>query len=428
MIRLIVRSKKDADALKAMLSQYLPSWGAEVVTLKGARKEKILDKIDEAIDRNKFNIVLLGREDSEVAKRLSEETPLNVIVHVVPRARLRNTRLKHMKSELDKAKAQMRAWIGWKEEVPYFEKRYPVKVEPPDDPFFAWGLWWETLGLGEASNKAFLVFKRAKGFHEIYSKGKVTAMAEIPDEGSPSVTPLGKVEGFDLKEMVELSSSFLRDLEEITVRALGPCGEAVVPWSGGKDSTAALLIAKRACKKVYAVYVNTGVDMGMNSIYIKALGKKLGVEVIEAYAPVKEGIAERGLPQREDRWCTGLKLEALERTIKELGVETVVVGDRDAESSSRSDRWAVRSWEGVGEVRAPLKLWSAAHVQAYLLWKGVPINPLYPSGFYRLGCYICPFLRGYEKELLRKVKIARLGAEEELLELFLNSQSLQSSR
>ena len=423
MIRLIVRSKKDADALRAMLENYLPSWEAEVATLKGARKEKILDKVDEVVDPNKFNIILLGREDSEIAKELSLSTPINVLVHVIPRARVRNARLKHMKAELDKAKAQMRAWISWKEEVPYFSKRYPVKVEPPDDPFFAWGLWWKTLGLGEPSSKAFLVFKRAKGFHEIYSRGKVVAMAELPDEDKPSVTPLGEVEGFDLKESVELSSTFLKELEDLTVKALGPCDEAVVPWSAGKDSTAALLIAKRACKRVYAVYVNTGVDMGMNELYVRALSKKLGVELIEAYAPVKENIAIKGLPRREERWCTGLKLEALERTIKELGVDTIIVGDRDAESSSRSDRWAERVWEGVGKVKAPLKLWSAAHVQAYLLWKGIPINPLYPSGFYRLGCYVCPFLRGYERELLKEVKVARLGADERLLELFLSSWS-----
>ncbi len=404
-----------------MLENYLPSWNAEVVTLKGARKEKILDKIDEVIDPNRFNIVLLGREDSEIAKELSLKTPINVIVHVIPRARVRNTRLRHMKAELDRAKAQIRAWIAWNEETPYFSKKYPVKIEPPDDPFFAWGLWWSTLGLGKPSRKAFLIFKRAKGFHEIYSKGKVVAMAEFPDEAPPTVTPLGGVEGFDLWKSIELSRDFLEKLEDVTVRTISPCEEAVVPWSAGKDSTAALLIAKKACKKVYAVYVNTGVDMGMNELYVKVLSEKLGINLIEVYAPVRDNIAVRGLPKREERWCTGLKLEALEKAIKELGVKTIIVGDRDAESSSRSDRWAERNWEGVGKVKAPLKLWSAAHVQAYLLWKGVPINPLYPSGFYRLGCYVCPFLRGYEKELLRKVKIARLGAVEEFLEPFLSS-------
>ncbi|NPA84409.1 MAG: phosphoadenosine phosphosulfate reductase family protein [Crenarchaeota archaeon] len=421
MLKIIVRSKKDADAVKAMLSQALPWWRAEVLTLKGARKADILDKIKEVYDPNAMNIVMLGREDSEIAGELSSTTPPNVVVHVVPRARVRNARLSHLRWELEMAKAQPRGWVAWEGNVPYLKKVFPAKVGPSEEPFLAWGLWWETLGLGKASSDAFLVFKRAKGFHEIYSGGRVVAMMELGDLSEPTPTVLGDVVGFRLKDSLVKSEPFLKEWERIAVKFLKPCERAVVPWSGGKDSTAALLIAKEACDEVVAVYVDTGVDMHLNKLYVEDLASRLGVELVYKRAPVKEEIASRGLPRREERWCTGLKLKALEEAIREARPDFVVVGDRDAESSARSSRWEERSWEGVGTLKAPLKLWSAMMVQLYLLHKGVYPNPLYPSGFYRLGCYICPFYRGYEKGLMRKVKAARLMTDRELLSKFLDS-------
>jgi 3'-phosphoadenosine 5'-phosphosulfate sulfotransferase (PAPS reductase)/FAD synthetase len=277
------------------------------------------------------------------------------------------------------------------------------------------------LGLGEPTNKAFLVFKRAKGYHEVYSRGRVAAMLEISDDAVPVPTLLAEVEGFDLKKSVELSNNSLKVWENVAVNFLKPCERAIVPWSGGKDSTAALLLAKEACDEVVAVYVDTGIDMFLNKLYVEEVANKLGVDLIYKRAPVREEITLRGLPSREERWCTGLKLKALEEAIKEVKPDFVVVGDRDAESVTRSSRWEERAWEGVGTIKAPLKMWSAMMVQLYLLSKGVFPNPLYPSGFYRLGCYVCPFFRKYEKELMRSVKVARLGVDEELLSNFLDS-------
>ncbi|HIH90379.1 phosphoadenosine phosphosulfate reductase family protein [Ignicoccus hospitalis] len=419
MMRIVVRSKKDADAVRAMLSQALPSWNAEVVTLKGARKEKILDVINDVVDPDAFNIVLLGREDSEVIRELTETTPPNVIVHLVPRARVRNARLSHLRWELERAKAQPRGWVRWSGEVPYLEKKFPARVEPGEEPFLAWGLWWKTLGLGEPSEKSFLVFKRQKGFHEVYSEGRTVAMFEMNDFAYPKVTKLGEVKGFDIMKSVEMSEGVLEVWEKVSSKVLEGCERAVVPWSGGKDSTAALLIAKRACDEVTAVYVDTGVDMYLNRKYVELWSQKLNVDLIIKEVPVKSQIFQRGLPTKEDRWCTALKLKGLEEAIREVKPDYIVVGDRDAESQARSARWEERAWEGVGTVKAPLKLWSAMMVQLYLFKNKVFPNPLYASGFYRLGCYVCPFFRAYERELVRRVPPAKLGTDEELLKKFL---------
>jgi 3'-phosphoadenosine 5'-phosphosulfate sulfotransferase (PAPS reductase)/FAD synthetase len=57
---------------------------------------------------------------------------------------------------------------------------------------------------------------------------------------------------------------------------------------------------------------------------------------------------------------------------------------------------------------------------------GGGLNPLYLSGFYRLGCYLCPALRGWElymmlndRRILERLKGAPFLAE------FLRSKGLQ---
>jgi 3'-phosphoadenosine 5'-phosphosulfate sulfotransferase (PAPS reductase)/FAD synthetase len=118
-----------------------------------------------------------------------------------------------------------------------------------------------------------------------------------------------------------------------------------VPLSGGKDSSAALILAVKAfgAKRVTAVYVDMGVDFPHNSEYVRWLAAKLGVRLEVVRAPVLEELLLRGLPTHgAGRWCTGLKLDALRSVLRELAQTAsepvVVVGDRDAESKSKSRR------------------------------------------------------------------------------------------
>jgi len=97
-----------------------------------------------------------------------------------------------------------------------------------------------------------------------------------------------------------------------------------------------------------------------------------------------------------------MKIEAVEKAIAELahGNTLVVTGDRDAESRSRSMRSPSRNTSLNVKTVSPIKLWSTAHTQLYLLRKKIPLNPLYLHGFYRIGCYICPALRSIEKYII----------------------------
>jgi 3'-phosphoadenosine 5'-phosphosulfate sulfotransferase (PAPS reductase)/FAD synthetase len=65
----------------------------------------------------------------------------------------------------------------------------------------------------------------------------------------------------------------------------------------------------------------------------------------------------------------------------------MVVGDREAESSSRLNRPATIEHEDHVEA-APIKFWSAMHVQLYLALNKVPLNPMYDYGFFSWVLYM----------------------------------------
>ncbi len=399
MYKIVVRSKRDLDAVRAAVQAYYKDWNVELETLKGARKEKILDVIDEHLDDEKLNIILLGKEDEEVRERLFKMTKENVVVHVVPRKRVRNARISHLIWEIEKAKAAPKFWISWPLSL---KKREFIDARPYWDSILAWGMWWRLLNLGSPSSKSFLIIKKDGGEHEVYEDFKVKAIVDIGDDELKSVK-LSEIKGRELREVVRDSEEFLKTFERISVSWLrGRCERAAVPWSGGKDSTAALLIAKKACDEVIAIFSDTGLEFKYNEEYVEFLARKLKINYIKVYAGVKEEMERRGPPSKENRWCTGLKIKAIERVIREEGIDTVIVGDRDSESESRSRRSPERYWEEAkAKVLAPIKHWSAFMVEAYIMVQGLYLNPLYPLGFYRIGCYNCPFMRSLEKEALK---------------------------
>jgi len=113
-LKIVVRSKKDADAVKAMLRIHYPSWEVDMATLHGARQlESALRELEDIITSDSFVILMLGREDVELAEELRRVLPPNVAVHVVPRARIRNTRVEHLAREFAKARAKLRLGARW---------------------------------------------------------------------------------------------------------------------------------------------------------------------------------------------------------------------------------------------------------------------------------------------------------------------------
>lgn len=424
MFQFIVRSKRDADAVKAVIKRFYEGWSINVVTLHGARSvEGVSSKLKEVLSEDKYNIILLGREDRRVVEALEKQVPINTVVHMVPRARIRNTRLEHLYYEIEVARSKIRLRTTWiKNARVYSITNNGVMLEsyeynPAYDVFLGIGEWFkkhiERIINGSLGSNPLIV-RRMGGKHYVYDGPNIYAELLIPDEGlMPKGRLLSKDLGLvdiDLHEMVRYNADALKVHEKISMNILkyfkDKVDAVIVPWSGGKDSTAALLLAIKAFGKniVKPVYVDTGIDFPWVREYLDKVAGKLGINYdVENAGIDKELISgRREMPTHNNRWCTMLKIQAVQRfTDKHRGVrKLLVLGDRDVESERRSRRPVIRIENKETVAVAPLKMWNTLHVQLYLLKNRVDLNPLYEHGFYRLGCYICPALRSWEVNIM----------------------------
>ncbi|WP_460126027.1 phosphoadenosine phosphosulfate reductase domain-containing protein [Stetteria hydrogenophila] len=422
--RVLVRSRRDAGAVEATLKAFMPGWGVRVETLGGLRGERLADAILERLEP--FTFVLLGREDSGVAEAVARGLPPLSSVVVTKGARVRNNRVEAIYRYIGEARARVRLAAYWSGGSYVFSTGFGG-VELPGIPYLLRGDNFLLHGPGArvltgvlsgGAGETPLLYRVEGGRHLVYS-GPVL-VGEL-DAGEDSPRPRGsRIPGAEpvsvpLERVVEANRPLLSLLERHVVewlRSTAPDPDTVlVPWSGGKDSTAALLAAVEAYGRdgVVAVYADTGVDFPVNREYVERQASRLGVDLVVEHAGVdRELLAGRPLPTHGDRWCTGLKLEALRRAFRSAtrGKAVIVTGDRDAESAGRYQRPPARSDEATGiPVLSPIKLWGGAHTQLYVLSKGVPLNPLYEAGFYRIGCYICFSLRGWELEVMERAGI-----------------------
>ena len=441
MYKLVVRAKKDSDAARAMVRAFYPQWGIEVCTLKGARtRDKALEALEEVIREDAYVIVLLGREDAKLAA-LEGETPLNVVFHVIRYSKVRNARIYNLFKELERARAAFRNCTAWRGCSYVFTHKAPPLFEcrePAYDVFLGLGRGFkarlEEL-VGELGDNPLLV-RMMGGLHAIYSGPIKVAEVVFPDEGAPRGARLGgSVVDVDEDGLIASNEDAIRTHEAVSLRLLGERGEGadevLVPVSGGKDSTAALALARKAfgAARLTAVYVDTGVDFPQNREYVEKVAAKLGVRLEVEYADVRGQVRVRGFPTHgPGRWCTALKLEALRRAVRRIAQTSsrpvIVVGDRDAESEARSRRPPARVEDGILTL-APLKQWGTALVQLYLLREGLGLNPLYLAGFYRIGCYICPALRSWELYvMMRDGGLARALRGAPLLDEYLRHRGL----
>jgi len=331
MIELIVRSKRDADAIKAMLKTFYDSWNIKIHTLHGARKAEVaLRELESIINENKFYVLLLGREDREMALELDKILPSNVSVHIVPRAKIRNTRIEHLAHEFDIARSKFRLAVTWSKEHSSFilGLRQGMVLEdyeynPAYDVF---------LGIGKSFNNILrkmigssiclnpLLVRKFGGVHDIYCGVKRIAILEIPDEG---FRPKGKIihydeakiNNIDLVNMIKVNENVLNMYEKISKNFLSEfidwADTVIVPWSGGKDSTATLLLVLDVFPKdrVKVLFSDTGTEFPWTIDYVNMVSEKLGIEVHRVYAGVDKGLLEENMPMptHDNRWCTGRK-------------------------------------------------------------------------------------------------------------------------
>jgi 3'-phosphoadenosine 5'-phosphosulfate sulfotransferase (PAPS reductase)/FAD synthetase len=202
----------------------------------------------------------------------------------------------------------------------------------------------------------------------------------------------------------------------------------VVLVSGGKDSTAALLLALEQYfhSDVVPLFCDTGWEHELTYEYIDYLSKELSIEIRRTPPPQeRDGTPIDGLmglikhynkfPTSSSRFCTKtLKIRPTQRwLVKERlnllhdGAE-LWYGIRQKESGSRKRKYGhmvsdeVYDLEDVfpgtfsKRVRAKIKArfpivdWDADECFYYIESKGIRVNPLYAEGTNdRVGCYPC---------------------------------------
>jgi cysteine desulfurase/selenocysteine lyase len=207
--------------------------------------------------------------------------------------------------------------------------------------------------------------------------------------------------GWDLA--IERNRYHLKNLERNAIRTIRhhihdrPC--ANVSFSGGKDSTAVLHLARKAGVKL-AFFLDTGIEFPETVEFVQSQG----VDIVRKAGDFWQAVEKAGPPGKDHRWCCKLlKLHPLKLYLAETGPCVTMQGNRWYESWNRADLDEA-SQNPANPLQlniSPIRNWRALEVFLYLWWQKAAINPLYEQGIERIGCYLCPAMLESEYEELR---------------------------
>jgi cysteine desulfurase/selenocysteine lyase len=212
--------------------------------------------------------------------------------------------------------------------------------------------------------------------------------------------------GWDV--VVEKNKYHLKNLERNAIRAikqhLSDRPTANVSFSGGKDSTAVLHIARKA-GVTKAFFIDTGIEFPETIAFVRSQG----VDVIQKAMDFWNAAEKAGPPGKDNRWCCKLlKLHPLKLYLADVGPCVTVQGNRWYESWNRAglDETSQNPANPLQLNISPIRNWRALEVFLYLWWQGLEINPLYDRGLERIGCYLCPAMLESEYEELKTIQPA----------------------
>ncbi|MDP2797240.1 MAG: aminotransferase class V-fold PLP-dependent enzyme [Methanoregula sp.] len=227
-------------------------------------------------------------------------------------------------------------------------------------------------------------------------------------EGAIKVKELITVEPRTLKNpgwdvAIEKNRFHLKNLERHAIRAIkqhiSDRPTANVSFSGGKDSTAVLHIARKA-GVTKAFFIDTGLEFPETIRFVESQD----VEIIRKAGDFWQAAEKAGPPGKDNRWCCKLqKLHPLKLYLADVGPCVTVQGNRWYESWNRAslDETSQNPANPLQLNISPIRHWRALEVFLYLWWQKVEINPLYDKGLERIGCYLCPAMLESEYEELR---------------------------
>lgn len=173
----------------------------------------------------------------------------------------------------------------------------------------------------------------------------------------------------------ELQAKINRSIRLLQSVQKGYDGEIEVAYSGGKDSDVILQLAKEAGIRYRAIYKNTTIDPPGTIAHIK----RMGVEIRRPKRSFFQIIAQRGMPNRFNRFCCG--------ELKEYKIlDKCIIGVRKEESAKRNTlyneptacHWyGKKTEENHVEHIYPILDWTSEDVLAFIMDRKIQLAPVY---------------------------------------------------
>ena len=188
--------------------------------------------------------------------------------------------------------------------------------------------------------------------------------------------------------------------------------KAMLNYSGGKDSTAMLLMAIEKDIDFVACYQDTGFEHSSHYLYLNYIEKATGIKIHRVKNSQYDGLIDlitkkQMMPNGMARFCTSnLKLQPTkEFLLKNRDITESWIGVRTAESTARAKRYEGMDYDSVYplsdlpefskrdfshiNIRTPIVQWSDSDVWDIHKKHNIKRNPLYEIGAKRVGCYPC---------------------------------------
>ena len=208
----------------------------------------------------------------------------------------------------------------------------------------------------------------------------------------------------DWGEVIRRNYDRLKDLERSAVRSIKQEMKGFkhcnVSFSGGKDSTVALTLARKAGIEE-AYFVDTHLEFPETYEFIKEQQIPITLDGGDFW----HGVEKIGPPGKDNRWCCKVvKMAPVRRWMDTIGPVLTVQGNRWYESFNRAelDLLSNNPHNPNQTNCSPIRSWRAFEVFLYLKWRNIPYNPLYDLGIERIGCWLCPAMLEAEYEILRE--------------------------
>lgn len=173
----------------------------------------------------------------------------------------------------------------------------------------------------------------------------------------------------------ELQAKIDRSIRLLQSVQKGYNGEIEVAYSGGKDSDVILQLAKEAGIRYWAIYKNTTIDPPGTIAHVK----RMGVEIRRPKRSFFQIIAQKGIPNRFNRFCCS--------ELKEYKIlDKCIIGVRKEESAKRNTlyneptacHWyGKKTEENHVEHIYPILDWTSEDVLVFIMDRKIQLAPIY---------------------------------------------------